>query len=83
MANLRLSFHIMLAVCDFIKQSDKLIYVIENPYIAAQRFLEKNLLPLTYLDETVKFIESNTSGVELGQGSSEFVDPYTGKCSPF
>ncbi|TIB97196.1 WD-40 repeat-containing protein [Wallemia mellicola] len=52
--------------------------VIENPYIAAQRFLEKNMLPLTYLDETVKFIESNTSGVELGQGSSEFVDPYTG-----
>ncbi|TIB09043.1 hypothetical protein E3P77_02783 [Wallemia ichthyophaga] len=52
--------------------------VSENPYIAAQRFLEKNLLPLTYLDETVKFIESNTSGVQLGQGSAEYVDPYTG-----
>ncbi|TIA91274.1 hypothetical protein E3P99_01156 [Wallemia hederae] len=51
--------------------------VSENPYVAAQRFLEKNLLPLTYLDETVKFIESNTSGVELGQGS-QYVDPYTG-----
>lgn len=52
--------------------------VTENPYIAAQRFLETNMLPLTYLDETVKFIEQNTSGVTLGQGSSEFVDPYTG-----
>lgn len=83
MENLLSSFLITLAVCDFTKQTDKLIDVIENPYIAAQRFLEKNMLPLTYLDETVKFIESNTSGVELGQGSSEFVDPYTGECNSF
>lgn len=50
----------------------------DNPYAAAQRFLEKNDLPLTYLDEVVKFIEKNTEGVKLG-GGSEFVDPYTGQ----
>lgn len=50
----------------------------ENPYAAAQRFLEQNDLSLNYLDEVVKFIEKNTSGVSLG-GSSEYVDPYTGR----
>ncbi|KAH7908765.1 WD40-repeat-containing domain protein [Hygrophoropsis aurantiaca] len=49
----------------------------ENPYAAAQRFLEQNNLPLTYIDEVVRFIEKNTSGVSLGNGN-EYVDPYTG-----
>lgn len=52
----------------------------ENPYNAAQRFLEKNDLPLTYLDQVVGFIEKNTEAVNLG-GSNEFVDPYTGASS--
>ncbi|KAI0053878.1 PFU-domain-containing protein [Auriscalpium vulgare] len=49
----------------------------ENPYAAAQRFLERNELPMTYIDQVVQFIEKNTAGVKLG-GSDEFVDPYTG-----
>ncbi|ETW86144.1 hypothetical protein HETIRDRAFT_471477 [Heterobasidion irregulare TC 32-1] len=49
----------------------------ENPYVAAQRFLESNDLPTTYVDQVVQFIEKNTSGVNLGS-SEEFVDPYTG-----
>ncbi|KAF8809106.1 PFU-domain-containing protein, partial [Phlegmacium glaucopus] len=52
--------------------------VSENPYSAAQRFLQSNDLPLTYIDEVVKFIEKNTAGVNIGTGGEEYVDPYTG-----
>lgn len=53
----------------------------ENPYAAAQRFLERNELPTSYIDQVVQFIEKNTAGVNLGSGrNSEYVDPYTGKC---
>jgi len=54
------------------------VFVEENPYAAAQRFLEQNDLSMNYIDEVVKFIEKNTSGVSLGS-SNEYVDPYTGK----
>ncbi|TCD70923.1 hypothetical protein EIP91_000829 [Steccherinum ochraceum] len=50
----------------------------DNPYAAAQKFLESNDLPLTYLDEVVKFIEKNTAGVSLGSGSNDYSDPFTG-----
>lgn len=50
----------------------------DNPYAAAQKFLESNDLPLSYIDEVVKFIEKNTSGVNIGTGGEDFVDPYTG-----
>ncbi|KAJ9116223.1 hypothetical protein QFC24_006814 [Naganishia onofrii] len=53
----------------------------ENPYDAAQKFLSNNELPMTYVDQVVKFIESNTGGVSLGSGSSApagYVDPFTG-----
>lgn len=52
----------------------------ENPYNAAYRFLEKNQLPQTYLDQVVGFIEKNSSAVSLGS-NNEFVDPYTGASS--
>lgn len=52
---------------------------LDNPYVAAQKFLEKNDLPLSYLDEVVRFIEKNTAGVSIGTGSDEYVDPYTGR----
>ncbi len=48
----------------------------DNPYAAAQKFLEKNDLPQQYLDQIVRFIEQNTAGVSLG--GSQYVDPYTG-----
>lgn len=50
----------------------------ENPYSAAQRFLQNNDLPLSYLDEVVRFIEKNTQGVNLASGTNDFVDPFTG-----
>lgn len=35
---------------------------------------------MTYVDQVVKFIESNTGGAQLGAASSNagFVDPFTG-----
>lgn len=51
----------------------------ENPYNAAQRFLQNNELPLSYLDEVVKFIEKSTAGVNIGTGGDQFVDPFTGE----
>ena len=33
---------------------------------------------MSYLDEVVKFIEKNTGGVNLAQGS-EYSDPFTGR----
>ncbi|KAF9246383.1 WD40-repeat-containing domain protein [Melanogaster broomeanus] len=64
----------------------------ENPYAAAQRFLEQNEISMNYIDEIVKFIEKNTAGVNLGASryqpapsqpsssapASGYVDPYTG-----
>ncbi|KAJ3760799.1 phospholipase A-2-activating protein [Lentinula raphanica] len=51
--------------------------VTENPFSAAQRFLQNNDLPLSYIDQVVNFIETNTAGVKLGS-SEEYVDPFTG-----
>ncbi|EPQ57952.1 WD40 repeat-like protein [Gloeophyllum trabeum ATCC 11539] len=52
----------------------------ENPYVAAQRFLENNNIPLDQLDVVVRFIEqhSNASRSRSAGPSTEFVDPYTG-----
>ncbi|EMD38180.1 hypothetical protein CERSUDRAFT_82424 [Gelatoporia subvermispora B] len=52
--------------------------VTENPYNAAQRFLQAHDLPMTYIDEVVKFIEKNTAGVTIGPSSPQYADPFTG-----
>lgn len=52
--------------------------VTENPFGAAQRFLERNDLPTTYVDQVVDFIQKNTAGVNLGSGNNDHVDPFTG-----
>lgn len=40
----------------------------ENPFEAARKFLERNELPITYLDTVGNFIVTNAKGVELGGG---------------
>ncbi|TFK54682.1 phospholipase A-2-activating protein [Heliocybe sulcata] len=52
----------------------------ENPYVAAQRFLERNNIPMAHLDAVVRHIEQNSdaSRRQHSSGSTEFVDPYTG-----
>ncbi|KAF7325398.1 Phospholipase A-2-activating protein [Mycena venus] len=54
--------------------------VSENPAAAAQRFLERNNLPLTHVNTIVEYIYQNTPGQTLGSGGGEqYVDPYTGE----
>lgn len=53
----------------------------ESPYAAAQRFLLKHELPLTYIDQVVEFIDKNAGGVSLGAtggANGQYVDPFTG-----
>ncbi|KAJ7685609.1 phospholipase A-2-activating protein [Mycena polygramma] len=53
--------------------------VSENPAAAAQRFLERNNLPLTHVPTIVDYIYQNTPGQNLGgAGGEQYVDPYTG-----
>lgn len=57
----------------------KLNRLAENPWMAAQRFLNKYDLPQSYADQVVEFIQKNTGGVQLGQGDQNtYVDPFTG-----
>ncbi|KAF7363941.1 Phospholipase A-2-activating protein [Mycena sanguinolenta] len=54
--------------------------VAENPAAAAQRFLERNNLPLTHINTVVEYIYQNTPGQTLGTGGGEqYVDPFTGE----
>ncbi|KAK9471113.1 WD40-repeat-containing domain protein [Dipodascopsis tothii] len=53
----------------------------ENPYDAARRFLERNELPLEYLDQTAQFIEQNTAGVQIG-ATAPAEDPYGSRYIP-
>ncbi len=48
----------------------------ENPWSAAERWLNRHELPLTFADQVVAFIEKNTAGVQLG--TAAYSDPYTG-----
>ncbi|WFD35340.1 hypothetical protein MCUN1_002191 [Malassezia cuniculi] len=50
----------------------------ENPYVAAQRFLDENELPASYLDQVVQFLEKNTSAVRLSPTAAAAADPFTG-----
>ncbi|KAJ2809902.1 hypothetical protein H4S07_002989 [Coemansia furcata] len=50
----------------------------ENPYAAAQKFLERNGINLDHLDTVANFIIKNTDGVQLGTGVEASADPFTG-----
>lgn len=45
----------------------------ENPFVAAQRFLEKNELPSSFQDQVVNFITTNTSSVAVNNNNA---NPY-------
>ncbi|KKF92618.1 Ubiquitin homeostasis protein lub1 [Ceratocystis platani] len=50
----------------------------QNVFEAARKFLEDNELPITYLDNVVKFLETNTQGATIGEAadsSSSHPDP--------
>ncbi|PVU85161.1 hypothetical protein BB559_007181 [Furculomyces boomerangus] len=50
----------------------------ENPYNAAQNFINRNEISQTYLDQIASFIIQNTGGAQLGQGNKD-LDPFTGQ----
>ncbi|XP_071173054.1 phospholipase A-2-activating protein-like isoform X1 [Mytilus edulis] len=50
----------------------------EDPWFAAQRFLQNNELSPLFLDQVANFIIDNTKGVTLGQGPPQVSDPFTG-----
>ncbi|KAJ2787351.1 WD repeat protein Lub1 [Coemansia interrupta] len=56
--------------------------VTDNPYTAAQKFLERNEISMDHLDTVANFIIKNADGVQLGTGNdggrSTHSDPFTG-----
>lgn len=48
----------------------------ENAYAAAQRFLERNELPMSYMEQVVQFIDKNTEAVNIGNAPTSYEDPY-------
>ena len=55
----------------------------EDPYVTAQRFLEENELPQSYLDTVAKFILQNVPDAGAGAPVSTYADPFTGMCLPY
>lgn len=53
--------------------------ITEDPWFAAQKFLENNNLDQSFLDQVANFIVKNVKGVELAAVPSEYMDPFTGK----
>ncbi|GAB6028809.1 hypothetical protein CHUAL_004620 [Chamberlinius hualienensis] len=53
--------------------------VTEDPWFAAQKFLDNNNISQLYLDQVANFIVKNTKGLTLGSSSSStYEDPFTG-----
>lgn len=50
----------------------------ENPYDSARRFLEKNELPMSYLDEVAQFITSNAVVKNTQKSYNPYADRATG-----
>jgi phospholipase A-2-activating protein len=58
-------------------------HFIDNPYAAAQSFIDRNELSQDFLDQIATFIMNNTQGASIGTGpapqsESQQADPYTG-----
>ncbi|XP_057317757.1 phospholipase A-2-activating protein-like isoform X2 [Hydractinia symbiolongicarpus] len=52
--------------------------VTDDPWMAAQTFLEKNNISQMFLDQVANFIIKNTEGVTLGAAPPQYSDPFTG-----
>lgn len=56
--------------------------LVDDPWMAAHQFLERNDLSQMFLDQVVDFIQKNTKGVTIGQQAPSAADPFTGEwCS--
>lgn len=64
-----------------VEADDRTLHVyIENPFQAAQTFIETNDLPQSYLEEIANFVIKNAQVVTLGAETVAHtnVDPFTG-----
>lgn len=57
--------------------------ITEDPWFAAQKFIDKNQLSQLFLDQVANFIVQNTKGMQItatstNGGGSNFADPFTG-----
>ncbi|XP_056605454.1 phospholipase A-2-activating protein [Triplophysa dalaica] len=52
--------------------------LMEDPWLTAHNFLQKNDLSPMFLDQVANFIIENTKGHTLGQAPSTSTDPFTG-----
>ncbi|VEN56039.1 unnamed protein product, partial [Callosobruchus maculatus] len=50
----------------------------DDPYVAAQAFLAKHLLPADYLEQVVDFILKNSKEQYVPPVNNEYQDPFTG-----
>ena len=50
----------------------------ENPYQAAQDFINANEIPQDYLEQIANFIIKNVGDVTLGVQTAQYADPFTG-----
>lgn len=50
----------------------------EDPWFAAQRFLDQNQLSQMFLDQVAEFIMKNAKGIQIEQTSAQYSDPFTG-----
>lgn len=53
--------------------------LVDDPWMAAHQFLERNDLSQMFLDQVVDFIQKNTKGVTIGQQTAASGDPFTGE----
>ncbi len=55
----------------------------EDPYMAAQKFINAHELSQTFLDEIANFIITNTKGETISYAQPTYVDPFTGDSAYF
>ncbi|CAB4055155.1 PLAA [Lepeophtheirus salmonis] len=66
---------------DVVELSNYPLNADQDPWVVAQGFINKNLLPQVYLQEIANFIIKNAKTVTLGEGGSRSADPFTGGSS--
>ena len=51
---------------------------VDNPWVAAQEFIDREELPKEFLDQIAQFIYQNTKGVNIGATSGIAFNPFSG-----